>query len=295
MATSMQDTFSAPSARPHASGMGLTSGQFQFPSMGIPGFAMAQDTGMSSRWAQQGRQSVNIAHVVALDGSQGKAAAFQKLGLNQLVFECSAKTRASGAMGIQVKTMITLSAMNVFLRTPEGRKLYGSHTDAAQIRRDYRFAGIQATPVGDAWHRGRVEVALTTHVRYIARTFNMWRGERMLTPGDKLYLVLVRRPYIPSFKPLDDDEDEKNPDYGYYWRWEPYATQSRMRPGPSVHSGADFTGSVLYVGMAHRFYRDDPNNKYGPCVEAALYPDNTASIASACTRLPELEVELGVQ
>jgi hypothetical protein len=98
----------------------------------------------------------------------------------------------------------TVSSLNYYLTTADGRAEFGITRDAQDILDVWRFVGVQQTAVPSIL-RSIEDHVCTYAVGKRVRTFDIWRvNEANIKTGDTAWLILRRYPWV--LEPLTSDE-----------------------------------------------------------------------------------------
>lgn len=101
----------------------------------------------------------------------------------------------------QVRPM-SLSRLNHYLRSENGRRRFGYMRDAKVLQRTFRFAGVQETQLLPE-HRTRTEQTMALIIRGRCRFANIWIiNGGVPAIGSELFLVFVRKRWtgLPKFR-----------------------------------------------------------------------------------------------
>ena len=222
-----------------------------------------------------------------------------------------------------------LTALNLYLRTAEGRSRYNTRS-SARLQRDWKFLGIQE----GASEKERSHINF--HVGGRARTPDvwLWNGE-VRHDGEYLWIVamlkrdakaaeamsIMSRPVagetvdevrrrlalVPpqgafsdaEYKKMDDIEralvpDEISPlELGEYWELVPMVTPTRSPPSARHYACHAYTGHCQYIGIATQILEGDANARpmNAHLALTAIQPQDRSDQALKCLlALPKIEV-----
>lgn len=220
-------------------------------------------------------------------------------------------------------TLRNVNSLNRWLMSVEGRAEFGVKRFADDLLDLWRPAGVQVTNTdapGVTQQRTEMALTLVIHQRIIMP--NVWLncGSHM-GPGDHLYFILCRRPYVrrTGFSSVAAAlAMPKTPEF--YWRWEPFLSRSNQPPHFSRYSGSldstavvptnkhkagssktkyasskreSWVGAYIYVGVVQDFYGEPDPVRWGGVVDDAMFgEDEDGSYKQLLHNLPTVEVML---
>ena len=211
----------------------------------------------------------------------------EDLGHDMFIFRYCDLRNARVGYGVHYKS---LSALNYYLKSQEGRERYGRYVNAAAVLVDWALVGVQQTTPPD-WSKG------TDHV------INFWMGLRVLMPNiwlafdananrcSKVFLVLRRMLY----EPLDGAASATAAEY--YWCIEPFSNISGEAPPMALMNSGEGFGHYWYVGVATKVYGNYQQPKrYMETAEKAVFPlTSDDSFRQHYYDLPTIEIQVGIR
>lgn len=233
-------------------GVGHVAGNPRFPhdfqTSAFPG-TIFNTNGESSHYKQNGEPRVTFAYTISL---KRDGASLPDLGHSQLLFSEAHEIAQRYTPG--VSSVKTLSALNHYLSSPEGRALGG----VMEIMKRWRLIGVQQTDLNVGRHKIERSAAITVFTAHRAMTPNIWALQGgVVRPGDHLWLILRQEVVSGQDTGADAIAEMKNGPSGdktstKVWRYVPYVTRDGTPPPSSelnTPDTRDTFGARIYVGF----------------------------------------------
>lgn len=278
--------------------------------------------------------SINKAH--RLEPSQRVPGPVEKnVDLHSIVFSCTNKEAILRYIEADSRFMkndmpsetFSIGALNTYLKSPAGRREYGSYSDCKQFMSDWQLAGMILTAVTvEARDRGEFVATLTVGKRI--RTKNIWAAESRPTGRhDEAYLVVQWHTLTEDFggaAPMDESKSEA-PGAGLR-RWGAPSASATAVPNtyiqivpvmmppkediPAERLEATFPGRTraedvrkygdkFRLGWVSDVFRDHTGHDaatFLDCVKKGVFSDynDAETRRRALVKLPDVEIQLAI-
>ena len=214
----------------------------------------------------------------------------------------------SGPTGFigQTKPMVakSLSAMNEYFQSEEGRNLYSKQKDSRWFNKRYSFAGVLRH---DASNKGRLaadagNVCQLFATGFRTRCIDVWqsyedrarRGEPGPEVGDLLQVVLRRYPYTDELKRVGREKDTRA---GHFWALIPYYSKDGTdAPVKAFKNYADGScGEAYRIGRVAAVYGAPENVAIARGIaQKYVWSSTVGSNHPDLLKLRQLEIEVAM-
>lgn len=175
-----------------------------------------------------------------------------------------------------ITRVMTLSRLNAYLSTTDGRNKYGNSLSALTgVLRDWGMVGVQQGPSSydnvptsvhvqnyHVFHRALTpdytSFQLDTNVREKVRTQEF----------DTLWLIARRERFTEPSLDRNGRVVEGANSNDFYWRLVPVRCRGRKRPDIALYDSEESVGTAIYVGLVTAIY-GNPEPSLMPAKEAA--------------------------
>jgi hypothetical protein len=231
------------------------------------------------------------------------------------------KTKSVGDGPSAMAKQYTLSSLNAYLKSPEGRNIYGSLTSSKQIEADFHFYGVGINKSYEIAPYDTVQVYSISKRARVSNIFLEQNDGGFIMPRARCYVICRRYKFIDELLDrykLQQDIDEypehkrrqvigdtnptpykrmKRDIDEYYYQFHTYTSNSGSPPPRCLYVNKESKGHHQFIGSITTISGDrTANSHYTTLARDALHPNsvNTTDHHIALLALPSIELQIGI-
>lgn len=234
------------------------------------------------------------------------------------------KTKSVGDGPSAMAKQYTLSSLNAYLKSPEGRQVYGSLSSSKKIENDFHFYGVGINKSYEIAPYDTVQVYSISKKARVNNIFLEQNDGGFIMPRARCYVICRRYKYTDELLDryrvdIDDYPETKkrgiigdtNPSSSkrqaignyhprrdeYYYQYHTYTSNSGSPPERCLYVNKSSKGHYQFIGSITTISGDrTANSHYTTLARDALHPNNPDSIDHhvPLLALPSIELQIGI-